>query len=845
MINRLKKAKAKMTSEQEILFNRLLLGTPSGFIGHFIGASNFIMTAFLVYLSVNVSLLLMRNRQIWRPKYRLACGLAMDMVMVFVLMMKDAASMSVFFPMMLWVILGHGFRLGLGWLLFATLASTLAFGTVVMTTDFWAQNQVLGYSLLITLIIIPAYCSTLIKKISLAKEQAEVANEAKSHFLASVSHELRTPLNAVIGYGNLLKESHLDGSQKQMVEASILAGEHLLHLFDQLIQVSRSDKNVGAQKSSDFRPSELLSGVRDIMSVRAEDKGIYLRFQAAPFSDNPVRGQEETIRNILMNLISNAIKFTESGGVSVTMRITEKDDAKHLEFDVADTGIGIAAEAQQHIFKAFQQADDSVSSRFGGTGLGLAICSDLLKQISGDISVSSKLGSGSCFSVSVPLTEATEVRREEQSSTVHNSADNNSSSTRIVCFGRFQSNILKNISEFDGINLLQIDCRNKPEFTTALEKTNMHDFDVALVDQRLVIDADGSDPVWEYFGKTSVAPVLVKHDSDFDLEDISLRAAFASIIPADAEFDEMRSAIRIGCSFAKMNFIETEEVSTNANVDTSPRSILVADDNRTNRNIMQTVLSAAGHKVTMVEDGVETLDALEKQKFDVLLLDVNMPRLGGLEACRMWRQIEGGRSRLPIIGVTADATEETRQECLNAGMDMRVTKPIDAKALLNTIAEQCGEQQGFAAEEALVKPEATNKVVNIKPSEDSDTGNTAPDINPAQVEYLRSIGDQNFLNVMVAGYNDDIEQNMPNFQKSVEDGDVTKFRFYAHAFKSSANNIGAQNLASLCHKLESITEADFQENSQALLAEVEARIDAAKEELERLLSADQLPTAAA
>ncbi len=289
MIAYLKKLRADLSPEQEILRNRLVMGGASGIGCYFFAFDVVIFTAFFTYLSFNAALYAMQKRKIWRPGERWLAAIILDVMMAFAVMLREPEHMSIFYPIILWMILGNGFRYGVKWLFIAAGLSTLTFGVVVLSTDYWQQNIFLGCALALALLIIPAYCSTLIRKISLAKEQAELASKAKSYFLASVSHELRTPLNAIIGYGNHLRQSDMPRNQKEMVEASVLAGEHLLHLIEQLIEVAKTGAGSAQIKTSAFRPTELLTEIRDIMAVRIEDKGLSIHLQAEPLSDQSGR----------------------------------------------------------------------------------------------------------------------------------------------------------------------------------------------------------------------------------------------------------------------------------------------------------------------------------------------------------------------------------------------------------------------------------------------------------------------------------------------------------------------------------------------------------------------------
>lgn len=237
----------------------------------------------------------------------------------------------------------------------------------------------------------------------------------------------------------------------------------------------------------------------------------------------------------------------------------------------------------------------------------------------------------------------------------------------------------------------------------------------------------------------------------------------------------------------------------------TPKRVLVADDNRTNRNVLAAILEAAGHIVVMVTDGDEALEEMGKGGIDILLIDVNMPRLNGIDTCSIWREREGGRNHLPIIGITADATSETAIKCRSAGMDMRITKPVGAQMLLNAIEKYCCADTNEAA---IPQPLPTDPLDEVASIFGNIPAAGAP-IDHGQIQYLLSIGDHAFVNAMIEGFVEDVEQTLGPLRKAVAEGDVSEFRFCAHAFKSSGNNMGARALSRLCGQLEKVSEADF------------------------------------
>jgi two-component system, sensor histidine kinase RpfC len=805
--------------ELEMARNRFGLGVVAWIASFLLSADLFIHYAFACYLSAHAMLYLLFRAQWVKKEKNYLLAIIIDSLMGVSILMDAPAATSFVYPLFLWMTLGTGFRLGLKWLFVASIFSTATFGLPVMFTEYWQDKAALGYSLTLGLLIIPAYCSKLIRKLSDAKDEAEAASRAKSYFLASVSHELRTPLNAIIGYGNHLKQLEMPKNQHDMIDASVRAGEHLLHLIDQLIQVARNDSGTTVATSKAMRATDLIAEIRDILLVKAQEKGLAIQLHADPLSDRMINGPSDVIRNILLNLAGNAIKFTESGSISISSTLEQSHEKSTLVFTVGDTGIGIAQSAQKRIFEPFQQADETVLNRFGGTGLGLAICRQLLDQIGGTITVESELGRGTIFTVALPVEnppiESLPVESDPASEPM----------VKLLALGRFSSELMGKAQAAGNYHVRNIVCTSVEALVEALKDVRLSDYRIAMVEASLAEQLGPDASVWAQFGEARVAPVLVANSHEFDLGDIELRAAFATIIPVSPNFDEVRSAIRIGCSFAGRSASDAAK-RTDAPESYTPRTILVADDNRTNRNILAAILENADHSVTMVCDGDETLEALEKSHFDIVLLDVNMPRLNGIDACRMWRQIEGGRSHIPIVGVTADATLETEERCLGAGMDLRLTKPVNARLLLQTIEKCCENGKAYGMPAPMQDPFQTVVSLSGPVATNAETV-----IDPAHLDYLRSIGDDLFLIEMIDSFFSDAAESQQTLGKAVTQRDPAQFRFAAHALKSCSNNIGATVLAALCAKLEKITEGEFHECGERHAQAVRVQYDLAEQAL--------------
>ncbi len=779
------KTDRRLKGEREILTNRVVMGSMALLICLVTGVSPYVIVAFAAYLCCN-ALLMVGRRTDMRPQYRWFAAIALDAIMGGAVQYWDPATMSFAYVIMIWAILGNGFRYGNRWLFVASVAMFVSFGTVIALSSFWRAIPVLAFSLLASLLILPAYCSKLIANLSRATDQAEAANRAKTYFLASVSHELRTPLNAIIGYASQLAEENLSPRVAGMITSSHKAAEHLLYLIEQLLYASRSESMQAPIENMTFTLPDLLAETKEILLPQAMDKAIAFHCHASPGSDVVLNGPADMLRNMMINLAANAIKFTDSGRVIIECGIDVNADAPELWFAVEDSGVGIAFEAQQRIFEPFTQADDSVLDRFGGTGLGLAICKQFAERLGGRLEVDSELGKGSRFTYRGPVAIAeTGVIDDMHSAIVYFGPE----AIKIDC----------------GDTLIDWHaCQDYESLRTSLGSVKLECYDIAIIDDRIVDGIAPEHVIWSQFADARTPPVLLHSGSTVDLGDIRLRAAFATVIPERPDFAALRSAVRIGCSFRSAELLPAQrELEPAQTIRTAPRRILVADDNRTNREVLKTILESVGHEVHYAMDGEEALAALEELTLDIVFLDVNMPKMSGIEVCAMWRQIEGPRAHLPILGLTADATEDTQKRCLDAGMDARFTKPMRRAELIAAVEQYCDGEDDTPQE---LRSDPLGKLVAI----DRPRDRTRSVLDPAQIESLLDMGGEEFLASLCESYCEDVEKLIVDLDRSAKDRDLEAFRFAAHAIKSSAANIGAAELSALCGELETIAAPGFQ-----------------------------------
>lgn len=787
-----------------------------------VGVPVFIFSAVWFTCSILLVLYILYRRNISRKRQWLAMFADIGAVSFGMLMTHEAGVL--FYGIYLWVITGNGIRYGKESLVSAYMASLFGFSAVIYLNDYWHDHLRIAVGLWLTLLCIPLYILKLRGQLNDALEKAQAASKAKSDFLSNMSHEMRTPLNGVIGASDLLISTRLDDEQKDLVATLKKSAQLLLKLIDNILDLSKIESGKLVSEKVDFDLHQLVNGTLEMFLPQVEKKQIGLCVRFSPETSFMLQGDPLHLQQVLINLVGNAVKFTSKGSVELRISTLQQDEFQiRLRFEVIDTGIGISPQAQSRIFESFTQADQTITRTYGGTGLGTTISKQLVKLMGGVMGVQSEPGIGSIFWFEAPFAK--------QPPTVLSKTNPALDKLYVLTIGLPHSDQAAVTSYANSWGLR---CEHASSlthlFTYLIDKDAVRPENLAILCLPLNIGMTAKDfaaNIRELQGQQKLSLILVNPDLHNHSEKSYLDIGYSCLLrtPLDKPllFNALHGIMAPRPSEGVLSFKEHYERSTAGKRGVR---ILVAEDNGTNRQIIEKILKHGNHKVELVENGEQALDRLEEGTYDLLILDMNMPQMGGMEVVNIHRALSRQPLDTPVIILTANATPEAKLECERSHIDAYLTKPVDALTLLDTVARLTLTPQKNDA------PELAHSISHLEKQ------NASRFINQTTLRHLALLGgdQEDFLRTVVYGFLSETDKILEAMRIALSRQEYATFKELAHILKGSSGNVGAEVLFTVCSQLLALSDTELRISAAGLMDEALGCYPATRASLLRYLN---------
>ena len=667
--------------------------------------------------------------------------------------------------------------------------------------------------------------NTMIKALGDRENNLETARQAalqyahaKGEFAANVSHELRTPLNGIIGMLDILQDTKLGPKQKEYVNVAQDSSDALLSLIDDVLSFSRMDAGRTEADHEQFNLRELLDDIISILTGQAASKDLDLAYLISNDVPSHLKGDVSRIRQLLINLGGNAVKFTEKGEIGFHVHNVENESGYlTLRFEVSDTGVGVTQEAQNKIFEAFQQADASTTKKFGGTGLGLAICKQLVESMHGKIGVESAGTKGSIFWFEIPFSEM------PSNSYTFDIRHSTASGLRILVIDDSEVVRANMQQTFENWGAYVVCAKDSDEALYLLRQANdrKRPFDISFVDE-LMGESNGIELIRSITKDVKISPmklILMTNQSNPEAFVERFRE-IDSYVKKPLRQSNVFNCIADMINMPVEHITDKNEIAPGAkDIPNFNATILVVEDNRANQQVAEAMLERLGIRCSIANNGIEALKLLEQAKYDAIFMDCNMPQMDGYEATNQIRKLDSEVSQTPIIAMTANVMKGDREKCIQAGMNDYTKKPLKLDKLIEKLSRWVEVVEATDLEGAESKKEVgfetDTNLTMINHEVLSDTAQQTA-IDAKVVEILReNVG--NGFNDMVQVYIDDMEILLRSLEKSVVDNDASSLRHYAHSIKGSSSNFGATRLVYFARKLEEIGKNDTVEGAHDLI----------------------------
>ena len=721
------------------------------------------------------------------------------------------------FLLYVWMTLANGFRFGKPYLLASLALGALGFSTALWQSEFWRSHVQLGYSLLGAFIVLNLYVQSLVTKLYDALAHAEAANQAKRRFISVISHEMRTPLNAIIGMADLLRDTTLTREQADMLQTLRSSSRLMLGLVEDVLDFSKIEAGKVVLDKADFDLHALVNSTCRIVAAQAAAKALDFVVSIMPDVPPAIRGDPHYLRQVLINLAGNAVKFTERGSVTVHVSTQlETEKTVRIKFSVRDTGIGISPAAQSRIFESFTQADQSTTRRFGGTGLGTTIAKQLVGLMGGKLGLESAVGLGSTFWFEIEL---------EKQSERAGAATGELAGARVLLVGFPEGDREPVERALTGWGATAVAVETIEECAVRL----VADISLARPYHSAIFFCEREDlGLAQKFRSAAPNPpppaVLAMPRYAGVRRFDALSAGFSAVLELPFEKRELFNVLHSVAADEEVgeSVVRLQDYTRRAPV--QALSIVVADDNPTNREVIGKILERGGHRVTLVNDGEQALDAIERERPDVVLLDRNMPGMGGMDALQAIRLLDRGRSRLPAAMLSADVTSDVKREALEAGFDAFLAKPVEAMRLLDEVQALGASKSEQRSDLRVVAPSTSRTATAV----------TSALVNSETLARLEDLGSSSaFVEKLIGVFVADNTALLARIDQAIAGRSYSDFRSHLHAMKGSSASMGTDRLTALCGTLGKLADSELRLKGPALLRSLSEELDAARSELER------------